>query len=137
MIFSKNVQISDPPSIWFSKRFCVAVLLFFGLINMYALRGNLSIAVVEMTSNKTIIDGNQTIIRVSSHFPPHWKAPVKVWCSLLYTFSLPSSTGTRKPSELSSVCFPTVTFGLLEEHFYQRNLAVQWRMGFPWWWHPS
>lgn len=50
---------------WFSKRFFVAVLMFFGTINTFALSANLNIAIVEMTSNKSVTLRNETITRVS------------------------------------------------------------------------
>ncbi|XP_077290239.1 major facilitator superfamily transporter 9 isoform X2 [Arctopsyche grandis] len=43
---------------WRRRRYIVAVLAFFGFFNVYALRVNLSIAVVAMTENKTLILSN-------------------------------------------------------------------------------
>lgn len=40
------------------KRYVVAILSFFGFLNVYALRVNLSIALVAMVSNRTIYDSN-------------------------------------------------------------------------------
>ncbi|XP_065208519.1 vesicular glutamate transporter 2-like [Planococcus citri] len=49
---------------WFSKRFVVGILAFFGEMNIFALKANLNIAILDMTSNKTeIIEGNVTITR--------------------------------------------------------------------------
>ncbi|XP_065205536.1 vesicular glutamate transporter 1-like [Planococcus citri] len=53
---------TDLMSLLFSKRFLVAFLLFFSFMNFQILRNNISITVVEMTSNKTIVKGNETII---------------------------------------------------------------------------
>ncbi|XP_054264712.1 sialin-like [Macrosteles quadrilineatus] len=39
---------------WFSKRYLIAFLAFFGFANIYALRVNLSVAIVVMTSNYTV-----------------------------------------------------------------------------------
>ena len=47
------------------RRFVVAILAFFGFVNVYMLRVNLSIAVVAMTSNKTRMLRNGTEVNVS------------------------------------------------------------------------
>ncbi len=46
------------------KRYLLALLSFFGFLNVYALRVNLSVALVAMVSNKTMTDvaGNQKVI---------------------------------------------------------------------------
>ncbi|GJQ86527.1 hypothetical protein Trydic_g10427 [Trypoxylus dichotomus] len=46
---------------WKRRRYVVAVLAFFGFFNVYSLRVNLSIAIVSMTENKTIIHENGTV----------------------------------------------------------------------------
>lgn len=45
---------------WLPRRYTVALLSFFGFANIYALRVNLSVAIVAMTSNQTIIDPDGT-----------------------------------------------------------------------------
>ncbi|KAF5289891.1 hypothetical protein FQA39_LY14953 [Lamprigera yunnana] len=66
MPFERFISESEdtPPSwmIWKKRRYVVAILAFFGFFNVYALRVNLSIAIVAMTENKTIVleDGNVT-----------------------------------------------------------------------------
>lgn len=50
---------------WFSKRYLIAFLAFFGFANIYALRVNLSVAIVVMTSNYTIVGPNGPEIVVS------------------------------------------------------------------------
>lgn len=46
----------------FPKRYLLGIMAFFGFCNVYALRVNLSVAVVAMTSNHTkIIGGNHTV----------------------------------------------------------------------------
>ena len=49
---------------WLPKRYLLAILSFFGFLNVYALRVNLSVALVAMVSNKTMTDavGNIHII---------------------------------------------------------------------------
>ncbi|CAG9864850.1 unnamed protein product [Phyllotreta striolata] len=48
--------------IWKHKRYIVAILSFIGFMNIYALRTNLSIAIVDMTSVKNTVLPNGTII---------------------------------------------------------------------------
>eukprot|EP00112_Aurelia_sp_Birch-Aquarium-sp1_P023445 Seg699.7 transcript_id=Seg699.7/GoldUCD/mRNA.D3Y31 product="Vesicular glutamate transporter 2" protein_id=Seg699.7/GoldUCD/D3Y31 len=49
---------------WLPKRYLLAILSFFGFLNVYALRVNLSVALVAMVSNKTMTDalGNTHIL---------------------------------------------------------------------------
>ncbi|XP_065208521.1 vesicular glutamate transporter 3-like [Planococcus citri] len=48
-------------SFWFSKRFLVGILAFFGEMNIFTLRGNLNIAILDMTSSKNItVNGTTT-----------------------------------------------------------------------------
>ncbi|KAK9870670.1 hypothetical protein WA026_008230 [Henosepilachna vigintioctopunctata] len=49
---------------WKRRRYVVAFLGFFGFFNIYALRANLSIAIVAMTENKTIVVDNETTVYV-------------------------------------------------------------------------
>ncbi|XP_065208520.1 vesicular glutamate transporter 2-like [Planococcus citri] len=48
---------------WFSKRFAVGILAFFGEMNMFALKANLNIAILDMTSKTEIVIGNTTVTR--------------------------------------------------------------------------
>ncbi|CAG9864851.1 unnamed protein product [Phyllotreta striolata] len=50
---------------WKTKRYVVALLAFFGFFNVYALRANLSIAIVDMTQLKNVTLENGTIIQKS------------------------------------------------------------------------
>jgi ACS family sodium-dependent inorganic phosphate cotransporter len=43
----------------------VATIAFFGFFNAYALRANLSIAIVAMTENKTVVLDDNTVVYVS------------------------------------------------------------------------
>jgi ACS family sodium-dependent inorganic phosphate cotransporter len=47
---------------WKKRRYVVATIAFFGFFNVYALRVNLSIAIVAMTENKTTTLDNGTVI---------------------------------------------------------------------------
>lgn len=50
---------------WKRRRYVVAVLAFFGFFNVYSLRVNLSIAIVSMTENRTVVHENGTTTYVS------------------------------------------------------------------------
>ncbi|KAF5269201.1 hypothetical protein FQR65_LT02502 [Abscondita terminalis] len=57
----QRIDETPPPwMIWKRRRYVVAILAFFGIFNAYALRVNLSIAIVAMTANKTITLENGT-----------------------------------------------------------------------------
>ncbi|XP_073838325.1 major facilitator superfamily transporter 9 [Musca autumnalis] len=43
---------------WRKRRYIVVLMAFFGFFNVYSLRVNLSVAIVAMTENRTIIDEN-------------------------------------------------------------------------------
>ena len=53
--------------IFSQKRYMIAFLAFFGYMNMFCLRANLSMAIVQMTSNETILLENGTLIEVSRY----------------------------------------------------------------------
>ncbi|KAF2887772.1 hypothetical protein ILUMI_18401, partial [Ignelater luminosus] len=65
MFINYSEEIHSSWKIWKQRRYVVAILAFFGFFNVYALRVNLSIAVVAMTENRTIEleDGNVTYER--------------------------------------------------------------------------
>lgn len=52
----------DPTPFWKRRRYFVVMMAFFGLFNVYALRVNLSVAIVAMTENRTVVqpDGHIT-----------------------------------------------------------------------------
>ncbi|XP_065208447.1 vesicular glutamate transporter 2-like isoform X2 [Planococcus citri] len=52
---SDDFDRSNPPSIWFSKRLFVTVMLFMCFLSSAMVRSNVNIAVVDMTSNKSIV----------------------------------------------------------------------------------
>ncbi|XP_068903527.1 vesicular glutamate transporter 3-like [Tenebrio molitor] len=47
---------------WKKRRYMVATIAFFGFFNAYALRANLSIAIVAMTENKTVVLDDNTVV---------------------------------------------------------------------------
>jgi hypothetical protein len=50
---------------WKKRRNVVATIAFFGFFNIHALRANLSIAIVAMTENKTVVLDGNTVVYVS------------------------------------------------------------------------
>jgi ACS family sodium-dependent inorganic phosphate cotransporter len=50
---------------WKKRRYVVAIMAFFGLFNLYTLQSNLSIAIVVMTENKTIVLDDNSVVYVS------------------------------------------------------------------------
>jgi hypothetical protein len=54
-------HVIDPTPFWQRRRYFVVMMAFFGLFNVYALRVNLSVAIVAMTENRTIEHPNGTV----------------------------------------------------------------------------
>lgn len=50
------------------KRYFVAASVFISWMFLHLMRVNLSISIVDMTSQKRVIVGNQTLVRVSDSF---------------------------------------------------------------------
>lgn len=46
---------------WRKQRYIVVLLAFFGFFNVYSLRVNLSVAIVAMTENRTVVDADGNI----------------------------------------------------------------------------
>lgn len=62
-IISRQVETyHETLSFWRKKRYLIVLLAFFGFFNVYALRVNLSVAIVAMTENRTVehSDGSVT-----------------------------------------------------------------------------
>ena len=53
---------------YFPRRYLVAILSFFGLVNIYALRVNLSVAIVDMVANKTAYINGTDIVTENAEF---------------------------------------------------------------------
>lgn len=49
---------------YYPRRYVVAFMAFLGFCNVYAMRVNLSVAIVAMTTNKTLTNENGTFIQV-------------------------------------------------------------------------
>uniref|UniRef100_A0A1B6DA23 Sialin n=1 Tax=Clastoptera arizonana TaxID=38151 RepID=A0A1B6DA23_9HEMI len=64
---SRSTEFLDD-TIWIPKRYCIAILGFLGFANIYALRVNMSVAIVSMTSNRTLLTNGSKII-IDAEFP--------------------------------------------------------------------
>ncbi|XP_055627576.1 sialin [Toxorhynchites rutilus septentrionalis] len=61
---SSKLSDGNPAPLWMfwkRRRYCVVFMSFLGFFNVYALRVNLSVAIVAMTENRTVDYGNGTI----------------------------------------------------------------------------
>ncbi|XP_015837364.1 vesicular glutamate transporter 3 [Tribolium castaneum] len=82
-----STTTSDPKwMFWKKRRYVVAVLAFFGFFNAYALRANLSIAIVAMTENKTTVLENGTTIQEPPEFDWDSKVQGYVLSSFFYGY---------------------------------------------------
>ena len=68
--FSRSME-SYQSKFYLQKRYFVALMAFFGWIFMFLMRTNLSISIIDMTSERLVTVGNKTLIQVSklSLFP--------------------------------------------------------------------
>lgn len=82
----------DPTPFWRRRRYFVVMMAFFGLFNVYALRINLSVAIVAMTENRTIehSDGSLTY---EQYFPWDSKQKGYVLSSFFYGYLLTQVAG--------------------------------------------
>lgn len=55
------MDVIETMSFWRKKRYLIVLLAFFGFFNIYALRVNLSVAIVAMTENRTIEHADGTV----------------------------------------------------------------------------
>lgn len=61
---ARNVDVR----FYLRKRYFVAASVFISWMFLHLMRVNLSISIVDMTSQKRVIVGNQTLVRVSDSF---------------------------------------------------------------------
>ncbi|RZB41338.1 MFS 1 and/or Sugar tr domain containing protein [Asbolus verrucosus] len=71
---------------WKKRRYVVATLAFLGFFNVYALRANLSIAIVAMTETKNVTLDNGTIITTKPEFDWDSKTQGLVLSSFFYGY---------------------------------------------------
>lgn len=64
----QEMQSEDPTPFWKRRRYFVVMMAFFGLFNVYALRINMSVAIVDMTDFKNVTheDGS---VHLEQRFP--------------------------------------------------------------------
>jgi MFS transporter, ACS family, solute carrier family 17 (sodium-dependent inorganic phosphate cotransporter), other len=60
MMISTTCLMETKP-FWKKRRYLVVLMAFFGFFNVYALRVNLSVAIVAMTENRTIEHSDGTV----------------------------------------------------------------------------
>jgi MFS transporter, ACS family, solute carrier family 17 (sodium-dependent inorganic phosphate cotransporter), other len=56
-----STHVMDTTPFWQRRRYFVVMMAFFGLFNVYALRVNLSVAIVAMTENRTVEHSDGTV----------------------------------------------------------------------------
>lgn len=60
-VFDENGEVvRETRPAWTRRRYLLVLLAFFGFINIYTLRFNLSVGIVAMTENKTVVHDNGT-----------------------------------------------------------------------------
>lgn len=70
---------------WRKKRYLIVLLAFFGFFNVYALRVNLSVAIVAMTENRTI-EHSDGSVSYEQHFDWSSKQKGLVLSSFFYGY---------------------------------------------------
>lgn len=88
-------MVEDEPltwRFWRKRRYIVVLLAFFGFFNVYSLRVNLSVAIVAMTENRTVIDENG-IESWEQDFPWDSKQKGLVLSSFFYGYILTQFLG--------------------------------------------
>lgn len=63
--FNSDAPLSIHISSW-PKRYKVTLMAFLGVFLMEILRANLSVAIIDMTSNKTVVVGNKIVLFIVS-----------------------------------------------------------------------
>lgn len=58
----------DEKDIFLPKRYVLAIMMFMGFVNMYAIRVNLNVAIGAMVNNHTIVQGGVAILVVSGKY---------------------------------------------------------------------
>uniref|UniRef100_A0A1A9W4V1 Sialin n=1 Tax=Glossina brevipalpis TaxID=37001 RepID=A0A1A9W4V1_9MUSC len=90
----KDIVEAEPLSwkFWKKRRYIVVLLAFFGFFNVYSLRVNLSVAIVAMTENRTVINeqGEETWVQ---DFPWDSKQKGLILSSFFYGYILTQFAG--------------------------------------------
>lgn len=72
IVFRKNQHVPADETLYLRKRYYVSALAFLGLVLNFLLRINVSICIVDMTSNKTVTINDVTHTEVSETPPIHF-----------------------------------------------------------------
>lgn len=54
VVDDKITKVTETLPLWKKRRYLIVLLAFFGFVNIYTLRINLSVGIVAMTENRTI-----------------------------------------------------------------------------------
>lgn len=130
-IYSDECNRESEVSFWFSKRFFISVLMFFGTINTFALSANLNIAIVEMTSTKTTTLQNETIVHVSTFIisTSHLYRPAARISSYTYiTLSYSMSTSDKKTSTSIYFSEPRIRLGFANQRSHLGSFLIRYRL---------
>ena len=91
MMINEQVVVETVP-FWRKKRYFVVFMAFLGLFNVYALRVNLSVAIVAMTETRTVQNINGTVSYVQD-FPWDSKKKGLVLSSFFYGYLMTQVAG--------------------------------------------
>ena len=91
MMINEQVVVETVP-FWRKKRYFVVFMAFLGLFNVYALRVNLSVAIVAMTETRTVQNINGTVSYVQD-FPWDSKQKGLVLSSFFYGYLMTQVAG--------------------------------------------
>ncbi|KAH8381373.1 hypothetical protein KR093_003900 [Drosophila rubida] len=91
---SNELTESEPLTwrFWRKQRYIVVLLAFFGFFNVYSLRVNLSVAIVAMTENRTVIDGDGNV-SYEQDFPWDSKQKGLILSSFFYGYIMTQFLG--------------------------------------------
>ena len=109
---SECPEIIETLPFWRKRRWLVIFLAFFGFINIYTLRVNLSVAIVKMTENRTIILENGTQI-FEQDFDWDSKEKGVILSSFFYGYILTQILGGYFASRIGGNFVSTLLFLIL------------------------
>lgn len=93
--FSSNELVESEPltwRFWRKQRYIVVLLAFFGFFNVYSLRVNLSVAIVAMTENRTVVDADGNV-SYEQDFPWDSKQKGLILSSFFYGYIMTQFLG--------------------------------------------
>lgn len=81
----QETQPEDPTPFWKRRRYFVVMMAFFGLFNVYALRINMSVAIVDMTDFKNVTQEDGSVLE-QQRFPWDSKDKGYILSSFFYGY---------------------------------------------------